>query len=148
MLAQSWGQISGQQVMAMNERHKIPGTDFFKTHFESCWWEVCAEPGPFCRKGFLNCRKANRERDVARRTTKSGVVISGNIILMWKLIWSQVAAGLRSPFRQKGPTEIAEYSLPAIAFPIRRAGRSRRQTRRSHWRFDPRIGPVSLSSER
>jgi len=36
----------------MTERHKIPGTDFFKTHLESCWWEVCAEPGPFCRKGL------------------------------------------------------------------------------------------------
>jgi len=51
--------------------------------------------------------------------TKSGAVISGDMILKWKLIWSQVAAGLRSPFRQKGPTEIAETQPPAIAFPIR-----------------------------
>jgi len=39
-----------------------------------------------------------------RGETKSGVVISGDMILKWKRIWSQVAAGLRSPFRQKGPT--------------------------------------------
>jgi len=51
--------------------------------------------------------------------TKRGAVISGDMILKWKLIWSQVAAGLRSPFRQKRPTEIAETQPPAIAFPIR-----------------------------
>ncbi|HRA89534.1 MAG TPA: hypothetical protein PK992_15720 [Planctomycetaceae bacterium] len=39
-----------------------------------------------------------------RGETKSDTVISDDMILMWKLIWSQVAAGLRSPFRQKGPT--------------------------------------------
>ena len=39
-----------------------------------------------------------------RGETKSGAVISGDMILKWKRIWSQVAAGLRSPFRQKEPT--------------------------------------------
>ena len=33
--------------------------------------------------------------------TKSGAVICCDLILKWKCIWSQVAAGLRSPFRQK-----------------------------------------------
>jgi len=51
-----------------------------------------------------------------RGETKSGAVISDDMILKWKLIWSQVAAGLRSPFRQKGPREIAEKQPPAIAF--------------------------------
>jgi len=54
-----------------------------------------------------------------RGETVSGDVISGDMSLKWKRIWSQVAAGLRSPFRQKGPTEIAETQPPAIAFPIR-----------------------------
>jgi len=47
-----------------------------------------------------------------RGETKSGVVISGDMTLKWKRIWSQVAAGLRSPFRQKGSTEIAETQPP------------------------------------
>jgi len=34
-------------------------------------------------------------------------VISGGMILKWKHFWSQVAAALRSFFRQKGSTEIA-----------------------------------------
>jgi len=44
------------------------------------------------------------ESGMSHGTTKSGVVISGDMILGLKLVWSQVAAGLRSPFRQKGPT--------------------------------------------
>ena len=39
-----------------------------------------------------------------RGETKSGAVISDDMILKWKLIWSEVAAGLRSPFRQKVST--------------------------------------------
>jgi len=35
---------------------------------------------------------------------KCDAVISGDMILKSKLFWSQVAAGLRSPVRQKGPT--------------------------------------------
>jgi len=35
-----------------------------------------------------------------RGATKSGAVISGDMNLTWKRIWSQVAAGLRSPFPQ------------------------------------------------
>jgi len=26
--------------------------DHFQTRFEQCWWKVCAEVGPFCRKGL------------------------------------------------------------------------------------------------
>jgi len=44
-----------------------------------------------------------------RGETKSGAVISGELILKWKLVWSQVAAGLRSPFRQKGPTSARTF---------------------------------------
>jgi hypothetical protein len=36
--------------------------------------------------------------------TKNVAVISGDVVLKWKHVWSQVAAELRSPFRQKGPT--------------------------------------------
>jgi len=58
--------------------------------------------------------------------TNSGIVISGDMILKWKLIWSQVAAGLRSPFRQKEPTEdrrnaaccnCFSHTLPGVAQP-------------------------------
>ncbi|HRA87268.1 MAG TPA: hypothetical protein PK992_04345 [Planctomycetaceae bacterium] len=41
---------------------------------------------------------------MSRGETKSGAVISGDMILDLRPVWSQVAAGLRSPFRQKGPT--------------------------------------------
>jgi len=44
-----------------------------------------------------------------RGETKNGAVISGDMILKWKRIWSQVAAGLRSPFRQKGPTSARTF---------------------------------------
>ena len=43
--------------------------------------------------------------------TKSGAVISDDMILKWKRMWSQVAAGLRSPFRQKGPTSAHTFRL-------------------------------------
>ncbi len=64
--------------------------------------------GDFCRS-FLPERifrfAARRtESGMSHGTTKSGAVISGDMILGLKLVWSQVAAGLRSPFRQKGPT--------------------------------------------
>jgi len=41
---------------------------------------------------------------MSQGTLKCGAVISGGMILESKLVWSLVAAGLRSPFRQKGPT--------------------------------------------
>jgi len=40
---------------------------------------------------------------------KSGGVIFGDMILKWKQIWSQVAAALRSLFRQKGPTSARTF---------------------------------------
>jgi len=46
--------------------------------------------------------------------SNSGVVIFGDMILKWKRIWSHVAAGLRSAFRQKAPTSaqtIHRYGL-------------------------------------
>jgi len=62
--------------------------------------------GDFCRS-FLPERTFAARRSVSgiqQGETKSGAVISGDMILKWKRIWSQVAAALRSPFRQKGPT--------------------------------------------
>ena|GEM_PF-1389988 len=56
---------------------------------------------------FLPERTFAARRTVSGRLrgeTKSGAVISDDMISKWKLIWSQVAAGLRSPFRQKGST--------------------------------------------
>jgi len=67
--------------------------------------------GDFCRS-FLPERifAARRsESGMLRGETKSGAVISGDMILKWKRIWSQVAAGLRSPFRQKGPTSARTF---------------------------------------
>jgi len=33
-------------------RQTTPMTMIFKTRFEPCRWKVCAEVGPFCRKGL------------------------------------------------------------------------------------------------
>jgi len=41
--------------------------------------------------------------------TKSGAVISVDVIFVLKHVWSQVAATLRSPFRQKGPTSAQTF---------------------------------------
>jgi|GEM_PF-2410885 len=43
---------------------------------------------------------------------KCGAVIFGDMILESKLVWSQVAAGLRSPFRQKGPASAKTGGQP------------------------------------
>jgi len=64
--------------------------------------------GDFCRP-FLPERisQTAARRTVSgiqQRRSKSGAVISGDMILKWIRIWSQVAAGLRNPFRQNGPT--------------------------------------------
>ena len=69
--------------------------------------------GDFCRS-FLPERIF---QIAARRTvsgtsqgeTKSDAVISGDMILVSKHVWSQVAATLRSPFRQKGPTSARTF---------------------------------------
>jgi len=67
----------------------------------------CGRPrfGDFCRSFLPERTFAARrsESGMQRGKTKRRAVISGNMILGWKLIWSQVAAGLRSPFRQKEP---------------------------------------------
>ena len=42
--------------------------------------------------------KASSQSGMQRGETKSGAVISGDMILKWKRIWSQVAAGLRKSF--------------------------------------------------
>jgi len=68
----------------------------------------------------ISCRSFLPERIfqiAARRTvsgtsqgeTKSSAVISGDMILASKHVWSQVAAMLRSPFRQKGPTSARSF---------------------------------------
>ena len=62
--------------------------------------------GDFCRS-FLPERTFAARRTVSgmpQGETKSGAVISADVILVSKHVWSQVAATLRSPFRQKGPT--------------------------------------------
>jgi len=64
--------------------------------------------GDFCRS-FLPERifQIAARRIVSRSTqgeTKSGAVISVDVIFVSKHVRSQVAATLRSPFRQKGPT--------------------------------------------
>jgi len=67
--------------------------------------------GDFCRS-FLPERTFAARRSVSgmqRDETKSGAVISDDMILKWELIWSQVAAGLRSPFWQKGPTSVRTF---------------------------------------
>jgi len=43
--------LSGQRVMTMIERHKIPGTSIFKIRSEPCPWNVRAEVGHSCREG-------------------------------------------------------------------------------------------------
>jgi|GEM_PF-6954299 len=45
----------------------------------------------------------------SQRATKSGAVISGDMILASKHVWTQVAATLRSPFRQKGSTSARSF---------------------------------------
>jgi len=69
--------------------------------------------GDFCRS-FLPERifQIAARRTVSRTSqgeTKSGAVISGDVILVSKHVWSQVAATLRSPFRQKGPTSARSF---------------------------------------
>jgi len=60
--------------------------------------------GYACRAGFFNTAARRSVSGMSQGETKSVAVISGDLILKWKHVWSQVAAGLRSPFRQKGPT--------------------------------------------
>jgi len=72
--------------------------------------------GDFCRS-FLPERIFAPRRTVSgmqRGETKIGVVISGDMILTLKLIWSQVAAGRRSPPEFLGPLH------PVIQFLDRR----------------------------
>ena len=69
--------------------------------------------GDFCRS-FLPERTFAARRTVsgtAQRKTKSGAVIAGDMILPSKHVRSQVAATLRSPFRQKGPTSAQTFHL-------------------------------------
>ena len=67
--------------------------------------------GDFCRS-FLPERTFAARRTVSgtsQRETKSGAVISIDVIFVLKHVWSQVAATLRSPFRQKGPTSAQTF---------------------------------------
>jgi len=45
-------EVSGQRVMTMTERDNMLTSIIFKTRIEPCRWNVCAEVGHFCRKGF------------------------------------------------------------------------------------------------
>jgi len=72
--------------------------------------------GDFCRS-FLPERTFAARRTVSgtsQGATESGAVISGDMILKRKRIWSQVAAALRSPFRQKGPTSARTFHLHGL----------------------------------
>ena len=64
----------------------------------------------FCRSclpGWIFQTAVRRsESRMSQCETKSGAVISGDMILKRKRIWSQVAAWLRSAFRQKAPTAV------------------------------------------
>ena len=67
--------------------------------------------GDFCRS-FLPERTFAARRSVSgiqQGEIKIGAVIPGDMILKRKRIWSQVAAALRSPFRQKGPTSARTF---------------------------------------
>jgi len=99
---------------AFDQRHRAHPEQTANARFITFFagWHMGKAFAGACVSG-IPCRSFLPERTfAARRTvsgmlrgeTKSGVVIAGDMILKWKRIWSQVAAGLRSPFRQKGPT--------------------------------------------
>ncbi len=59
----------------------------------------------FSVSAFLSSPELRRSQvPVAGTMHWTAPLISGDMTLEWKLVGSQVAAGLRSHFRQKGPT--------------------------------------------
>ena len=72
--------------------------------------------GSFLPERIFQIAASRSVSGTSQGETKSGAVIPGDMILRRKRIWSQVAATLRSPFRQKGPTSARTFHRLVRAF--------------------------------